>query len=62
MTASFSGPGAKIYNVISAANGFLIVFDNEDSVAEIAKGFRCGTKKTNSSTTCCICQMTRMSR
>ena len=34
----FAGTGAKIHHVIGAADGFFIVLDDEDGVAEIAEG------------------------
>ena len=38
----FAGSGAEVENVVGMADSFLIVFDDEDRVAEVAQGFERG--------------------
>ena len=45
LAARFSRAGAEVHDEIGAANGFLVVLDHEDGVAEVAQGFE-RTKQT----------------
>src|SRR4029077_6333542 len=44
MAAGGTGAGAEIHDVIGAADGFLVVLDDENGVAKVAQGFQSAEK------------------
>src|ERR1700722_11634302 len=46
IAARFARAGTKIENIIGAANGFLVVLDDQDGVAQIAQGLQRGEQLT----------------